>query len=187
RPRAGAGPVGRAPRVAALAATIGGVSVVEANSVYQLAGLLAVLGDLGQRQRVDRQFTEAGDDRIELHALLDRVFIISLGVQTLCLVRNQVLKQFDRLFAMRGMLCNGRTGYVHVRAAALFEGGPHDLDGLAPFMRVGARLGVLHTADIIGIGDTDVADAAEDVARHVAIAAGRLTTQVVLDVAQPAL
>src|SRR5690606_20520180 len=88
---------------------------------------------------------------------------------------------------MRGMLCNGRTGYVHVRAAALFEGGPHDLDGLAPFMRVGARLGVLHTADIIGIGDTDVADASEDVARHVAIAAGRLTTQVVLDVAQPAL
>src|SRR5690606_11869501 len=73
------------------------------------------------------------------------------------------------------------------RAAALFEGGPHDLDGLAPSMGVGARLGVLHTADIIGIGDTDVADAAEDIARHVALAARRLPTQGALDVAQSAL
>src|SRR5690606_18893841 len=61
------------------------------------------------------------------------------------------------------------------------------LDRLAPLVLFAAGLGVLHPAHVIGVGDADVADAGEDVAGHVAVAAGGLARQVGLDPAQPGL
>src|SRR3546814_3677352 len=51
--------------------------VVEANFIHQFAGLLAMLGDLGQWQRINHQRTEAGYDRIKLYTLFDRVLVRS--------------------------------------------------------------------------------------------------------------
>src|SRR5690606_36251698 len=61
----------------------------------------------------------------------------------------------------------------------------YDLDGVAPFACVGAGLGVLHAAHIIGVGNANIANAAQNVARDIAVAACWLTAQIVLDVAQP--
>src|SRR5690606_9419529 len=44
------------------------VLVVEANFIHQLAGLFAMFCDLGQRQRIDHEGAEAGDDGIKGYA-----------------------------------------------------------------------------------------------------------------------
>src|SRR3546814_13632756 len=53
------------------------------------------------------------------------------------------------------------------------------------FAVVGAGFSVFHAAHVIGVGNADVANTAQDVASHVAVAAGRLTAQVAFDIAQP--
>ena len=72
-------------------------------------------------------------------------------------------------------------------AAALGEDGLHHLDRVAPLARIGAFLRRLHLADVVRVGHAHVADAAEDVARHVAVAAGGLAGQVGFHAAQPLL
>src|SRR5690606_17262850 len=96
-----------------------GVSVVEANLINQLAGFLAMFGDLSQWQGVDDQFAEAGHHRIKLDAFFHRILVVGLGVHALRLVGDEVLKQLDRVFAIRRMFCDRRTRNVDVRAAAL--------------------------------------------------------------------
>ncbi|MNI27833.1 hypothetical protein D3C73_815890 [compost metagenome] len=85
---------------------------------------------------------------------------------------------------MRG---HGGAADVHVRAAAFLVGERRadDLDGIAPLARVGAGLGVLHVAHVVGVGQADVANAAQDVASHVAVAARGLASQVGFHAAQP--
>ena len=58
-----------------------------------------------------------------------------------------------------------------MRAGAVGEGRQDDVDRVAPFLLLRAALAGAHQADIVGIGDADVADVGEDVARHVAVAA----------------
>src|SRR5690606_37037324 len=65
------------------------------------------------------------------------------------------------------------------------EGRADHPDRLAPLVLLAAGLGVLHPPHVVGVGDADVADAGEDVAGHVAVAAGGLARQVGLDAAQP--
>src|SRR5690554_3353086 len=164
-----------------------GVLVVEANPVDKLAGLFAMFSDFGQGQGIDHQLAEARHDGVELDAFLDRVLVVGLGVHALRLVGHQVFQQLDGLVAVWGMLGDGRARDVHVRTAALVAGehGAHDLDGFAPFVGVAAGFGVLHATDVVGVGDANVANAAQNVTGHITVAAGGLAGQVVLEIAQP--
>src|SRR5690606_38481203 len=60
-------------------------------------------------------------------------------------------------------------------------------DGIAPGALFRTFLGILHAADVIGIGDADIADAGKDVAGDVTVTTGGLARQVGLDPAQPRL
>src|SRR3546814_13503292 len=133
-------------------------------------------------------FTEARDHRVEFDPGLHRVFVVGARVQALRLVRDQVFHQRHRVVAVGRVARDRRAADVDVGAAAV--GGEHradHLDRLAPLVLLGAGLGVLHAPDVVGVGDADVADAGEDVAGHVAVAAGGLARQVVLYPAQPLL
>src|SRR5690606_22486789 len=79
------------------------------------------------------------------------------------------------------------AGDVDVCALAgiVGESGAHHVDGVAPFACIGARLGVLHASYIVGIGNTHVADATENVAGYVAVAARGLAAKVGLQAPEP--
>src|SRR5690606_33959689 len=164
-------------------------SVVEADLVGQFARLLAMARYLGQRQRVDLHLAEAGHHRVQFHARLHRVLVVGHGVHALGLVGDQVLQQLHRVVAVGRMGGNRAAADVDVGAAVLGAGEVRadHLDRIAPLALLGALLGVLHPAHVVGVGDADVADAGEDVAGHVAVAAGGLAGLVVLDPAQPLL
>src|SRR5690606_10548579 len=127
--------------------------VVESNFIHQFAGLLAVLGYFGKRQRVDDQLAETGDDRVKLYALLYGVLVIGICIKTLCLVRNQILEQLYGIFFIWCMLGHGSAGDINMGAAALFvgKGGANNFDGIAPFSSVGAGFGVFHAAHVVGV------------------------------------
>src|SRR5690606_13681187 len=65
------------------------------------------------------------------------------------------------------------------------EGGPHDMNGVTPFSCVRTGFRVLHATNIVGVCNTYITYAAENIARDVPIAAGRFAAQVGLEPAQP--
>ena len=71
--------------------------------------------------------------------------------------------------------------------SAVGEGRQDDLDRVAPCSCSGAALAGAHQADIVGIGDADVADVGEDVARHVAVAAAGGAGEICLEPGQERL
>jgi hypothetical protein len=145
-----------------------------------------VARDLGQRQRVHVERPERGDDRVHGDAGLHRILVVGLGVDLLRVVGHEVLEEPHGGRAVRRMPRHRRARHVDLRAAALERGQDH-LDGVAPLPLIGPARAAPHQPDIVGVGDADVADAAHDVARDVAVAARGLARQVGLDAAEPGL
>ncbi|MNI72417.1 hypothetical protein D3C73_1283560 [compost metagenome] len=69
--------------------------------------------------------------------------------------------------------------------AAFLKGRFHHFNGIAPLTCIGAFFGIFHMTDVIGVGEANITNPAEDIAGNVTIAAGCFTCQVRLHAAQP--
>ena len=66
--------------------------LVETDLVDQLARLLAMRYDFRQRLVIDLQRAERSDDLVESRALLDRIFVVGLGIDLLGFVGNERIR-----------------------------------------------------------------------------------------------
>ena len=141
----------------------------------------SVLCDFSQRQGVDDQLSKARYGGIQFNPFLHGIFVVGLGIHALRLIGHEILEQLDGFFAIRRVLGNRCPGYIDVGASALGAGErrPYHLDGFPPLVCIGTRFSILHTTNVVGVGDADVADPAQNVARNVAIPAGRFTRQII--------
>ena len=160
------------------------MSIVKPDLVYQLACLFAIFGNFGHGQCVGFQWTQAGHDRVKGYVGPNRVFEITTRINALSWLRHQELDQLDRIGLIGRIFSHGCAGNVHMRTAAAFYGcksWANHFDSVTPFAPVAAACSVPHLTDVIGVGNSKVANAAEDVARHIAVTATRLAGQVGLD------
>ena len=160
--------------------------LVEADAVYELACRVPMSRDFGQRRAVTLQGPQFSDKRVNLCALFDRILEISLGVDLLRGIGNEILEQLNSLGMIWRVSRNSRTRDVHMRTTIL-ERRQNDLDRCAPLLLIRPAAATAHEADVIGIGDTKLAEAAQDVARNVAVTACCRTSLIGLEAGSPLL
>src|SRR5690606_10169354 len=125
-------------------------------------------------------------DLVESRTLLDRIFVVGFSIDLLGFVGDEIFQQLDGFRLVRRILGYSRAANIDL-CAAILEGRQNHLDGVAPLHLLLAALARAHQADIIGVGDADIANAAEDVLGNVAVAAAGLASQVFLDAGKPLL
>ncbi len=75
--------------------------------------------DFGQRRAVNPQGPQFSDKRVNLCALFDRILEISLGVDLLRGIGNEILEQLNSLGMIWRVSRNSRTRDVHMRTTIL--------------------------------------------------------------------
>lgn len=85
---------------------------------------------------------------------------------------------------MWGILGHGCAADIDLRATVL-EGRENDLDALTPALLLIAALTRTHQADIIGIGNSNIANAADNILGAIAVTTGSLAGQIGLQAGQP--
>src|SRR5690606_9654465 len=111
----------------------------------------------------------------------DRILVIRIRIDFLSGGRYEVFQEQNRVILVGRILGQRGAGGIDVRApTGARTMGTDDFDRVAPGSPVGSGLVVLNRADSIGVGDSYIAYAADDIARAVPIATRRLARQVLL-------
>ena len=137
----------------------------------------------GERHRLGIELAEGRDRRIDRDAGADRIFEVQVRVHLLRLFAGQPFDQLHRVGLVGRMAGEHDAGDVHMGAAAL-EGRQDDAGGVRPRL---LRRAVEHQPVVISVADAEVALAGRDVARGLAVAAGRPLREIGLEAAQPLL
>src|SRR5690606_10995509 len=84
-----------------LTATGAAPLAIEADSIDESAGRIALARDVDERRRIHLEITERGDDRIDRGAGLHGILEVRLRVKLLRIVRYEILEQPHRLVPVR--------------------------------------------------------------------------------------